>query len=405
MAYLNVRERRIEATIAYVGPELAGKATNFDHLLSATETRFGKVEGSKDRLSLAWQPAGASPFRDCDVHVQLVAQRGRVSTALTDDVLRDADGVVVIMDADPAAEERNRESLAAVLHLLARGERRDVPVVLQVNKSDLPGARAAAEVVGKLEATGLRHVVASARSGEGVVETLEAALEEVLLAMQSPAGREDHAPTNGTLGAPGDGGHPLLAALRQVLRDTVRDHVEQLEVRLASGIERSFARLDGLLSRIEQRSATKSEVEALGLRVERLRDELKADLVRALEVRGRADREHLATVAAGLKKSVDGLANEVRVLDVNGHELATRVDELGGRVDAGSSYFATVVPRLDEIESSVEQQTARLDTALRTVRAELSEGRVTTGEKLAAVHTSVSEIVEELKKPKKSWFT
>ena len=387
MAYLNVRERRIEATIAYVGPELAGKATNFDHLLTTEGPRFGKVEGSKDRLSLAWQPAGASPFRDCDVLVQLVAQRGRVSAALTDDVLRDADGVVVVMDADPAAEERNRESLATVLHLLARGERRDVPVVLQVNKSDLRDARGAAEVMGKLEASGLRHVVASARSGEGVVETLEAALEEVLLAMQSPAGREDVTPVNGTVGSSSEGGHPLLAALRQVLRDTVRGHVEELEVRLVTGIERSFARFDGVLSRIEQRTATKAEIEALGLRVDRLRDELKADLVRALEVRGRADREHVTAVAAGLKKSVDGLANEVRVLDVHSHELSTRIDEVGGRIDAGNAYFASLVPRLDQIG------------------AELSAGHVTTGEKLAAVHGSVSEIVEELKKPKKSWFT
>ncbi len=416
MAYLNVRERRIEATIAYVGPELAGKATNFDHLRSAPPSeRLGKLvgldTGSIDRLALAWQPVATGRFRDCEVFVKLVAQRGRVSAEHTDDVLKDADGVVIVMDADPTADAKNRASLEAVRQLLARGGRRDVPVVLQVNKSDLPDARGADEVIGKLEAKGLRHVVASARSGEGVVETLEAALEEVLMAMQSPSGQDEGGgrsviPASRASGTPGDGGHPLLAALRQVLRETVLEHAEEVEARVMRGVERSFERLDGSVSRVEQRLLAadaawmdlRDQVTAINGRVERLREEVKADAVRTLETRGRADREHLATATVALKKSIDALAPELRALEARSGELALHVE-------ATEQALAAVTPRLEQIEMAAKQQSTRTDAALRTFRADVSDGLAATEQKVTGVHASVNEIVEELKKPKKSWFT
>ncbi|HTJ85443.1 MAG TPA: hypothetical protein VL400_27180, partial [Polyangiaceae bacterium] len=272
MAYLNVRERRIEAKIAYVGGELAGKATNLAWLgQSGRDGRIAKVDTSTDppgALTLAWSPAERAVFRDCDVRVSLVAQHGGASEERYEEALRGVDGVVVVLDAHPSAQERNRASFDTVRDVLARSDRRGVPIVVQVNKTDLPGALGADEVIARLDAPAPRHVPAVAAQGTGVLETLEAALEEVLDALTSGANGEQ-APGEGDPSADpslhgsngaSDGGHPLLAALRQVLRDTMTEHARALEGRIT-------ARLEETLCRVERRVAA-TEALAGELRVQ-----------------------------------------------------------------------------------------------------------------------------------------
>jgi hypothetical protein len=150
------------------------------------------------------------------------------------------------MNAQAGAQEPNREVLDHVRRALAG--RKILPVVVQVNKSDLPDALPAPRVLGSLDVPSLRHVVASASKGEGVVETLEAVLEEVLSSLE--ADRTTTAAPNGTPTTPASSGeHPLLDALRQVLRDTVRDHVLLLEERMN---ERMRDRLEARIEALEQ---------------------------------------------------------------------------------------------------------------------------------------------------------
>jgi hypothetical protein len=441
MAYLNVRERRIEAKIAYVGGDLAGKATNFDQLKLATnDARIGKIETTTTddgvRLSLAWQPP-ESRFRDCDVLVSIVAEHGAMSTDRFANVLREADGVVVVVDAHPSAHARNLASLTTVRDVMARAESRNVPIVIQINKTDLPDALAADDVVGALDAQDFTHVIAAAARGEGVIETLEAALNEVLSSMQTELNQhEDGTPptvrpaaANGaTAQSPGadaarSGGHPLLAALRQVLRETVREHVDELETRVSARLEASLTRIEQRISATERNIeslvshastlASKDDVSSVGGRLDRVRDDVKTELVRTLEARARADREYLATATGNLKKAIDATSGEMRTFDVRGRvsEVIEHVTALEGRtelvsssVDAASAALDAVSQRLEHIELS-GRRTAKLDDAVRGLRTDVSEAFAATSEKTEAVHARVNEIVEELKKPKKGWFT
>lgn len=455
MTYLNVGKRRIETTIAYVGPGLSGKGTNLDHLRqSKNDPRIGRVESTTtddgEHLSLAWQP-DTGRFRDCDVFVNVVAQRGSFSA---DDAgqLRGADGVVFVVDAHPSAQERNRASLAAVRDFIARGERPDVPLVLQVNKIDLSDALAARDVVGALEADGLTHVPASAVRGHGVVETLEAALGEVLRAMQPDPARSGAAATTvapgGAAGVtvPGssafnDGGHPLLMALRNVLRDTVREHVEQLvgqlETRMVTRMdavlasrdrdeERLTVRVVELLQETDARvqqlviagasTVTKEDLAVVMMRVDRLRDETKTDVVRTMDVHARADRDHLSTMSSSLKKAVDVVAGEVKTADARARvgqvadlveSVARRTETVAEQMNATSERVQALHPRLEQLELAVKRL-LRLEESLRGVRAEVTEitgGVAGLGGKTEAVHARVNEIVDELKKTKKGWFT
>lgn len=222
---LNVRDRRIEAKIAYIGARGAGKATNFEKL-------GGDPTG--DSLSLDWRPATANRFRDCDVFVKLVAERAEPTADALRDVLRDADGVVFVADSDPSTHERTQRVLDLARAAIAALGRADVPVVVQINKRDLEGAPPAAAVLDAIGGADLPHVVATAARGDGVIETAERALEGILAALD----KGEPALASDPKLPPRVEGNPLLTALRQVLRETVSEHVAQLESRNGDAITR-----------------------------------------------------------------------------------------------------------------------------------------------------------------------
>ena len=53
MAYLNVRENRIEAKITYVGAELSGKATNLRHLQDRTDAPIQTLDDMSFGIDLS----------------------------------------------------------------------------------------------------------------------------------------------------------------------------------------------------------------------------------------------------------------------------------------------------------------------------------------------------------------
>ena len=172
MAQLDVRERRMETTIAYVGARLAGKATNLHHLKTdSARGRSTDLQISEDTLSLEWSPRRADRFDDCDVAVKLVAAKGAPSTARLDEVIGSADGVVVVVDASPSARAERARVLSLVRDALSKGSARKIPVVVQANKVDLADAKAVQELAGEVE---WPIVPASAMRGEGVVEDKDA---------------------------------------------------------------------------------------------------------------------------------------------------------------------------------------------------------------------------------------
>lgn len=248
MAYLNVRERRIEATIAYVGSELSGKATNFEHVRrDAREGRAGALDeqpaGKGSILSFDWRPLRIEKFNDCDVMVKLVTTHGLVSADDVQRVLEKADGIVFVADADPAALDRNKRSLATVRDWLARDASKKRPIVVQVNKRDLPDATPAGDLASALAVQQWPQVSACATNGEGVLETLLRALDDVLSALKETKDDAKDGLADPRGAGPRPEGNPLLTALRQVLQSTVAEHVAALEERMARRLEDRLAEL------------------------------------------------------------------------------------------------------------------------------------------------------------------
>ena len=253
---------------------------------------------------------------DDDVVVTLVSHRGAPADDTLRSLLRGADGVVLVVDATPDARERNKDSVLAVRRALVE---RGVPVVVQVNKMDLAEAIPASELLDGLDVRDWPHVEASARTGQGVEETLH---QVVFDAMQSLTRSENEATPAFERLLPDE--NPLLGALRQVLESTVEVHVARLtEEFVVRAEQRLDAKLDEIVARVERRLT--AEGDALAARVERRLDAKGDELTAAVERRLGAKGEELATAAATLSAVAARVA-------VGGHafrhQLVTSNDEL-----------------------------------------------------------------------------
>jgi len=111
------------------------------------------------------------------LRAQLVTVPGQiVHTQRRWEILRGADAVVAVCDAAPSALPRARVGWR-VLEVLLRLEGAPVPVIIQANKQDLPGALGPEELRTRLGAAAdVPCMPASALDGTGVRSTLLAAI-------------------------------------------------------------------------------------------------------------------------------------------------------------------------------------------------------------------------------------
>ena len=200
--------------------------------------------------------------------MRLVAATGPLSAARTRAVLRGADGAVVVLDAQPSASGENRACIAIVREALSACAP-ELPVVAQINKTDLAGALDPATVAEDVDGR-WPYVGAAAATGAGVVETLERVVRDVLVRMNGAAVESDGTASPvvpQAASGPRAEGNPLLAALRQVLRETVSEQVGHLEASLLAKMDERFVDM----AAARRASPRGDDVAALGRAVAELR--------------------------------------------------------------------------------------------------------------------------------------
>jgi hypothetical protein len=178
---LNFADREVTIKLVYYGPALSGKTTNLRalHQLTTEDSRgrLMTLETRDDRtlffdmLPLVVRSEDKSGM---SVRLKVFTVPGQVLHAATRRlVLQGADGVAFIADSQITETENNAASfldLRANLKELGVSLK-DMPVVIQFNKRDLPNVRPDAEIE-ELARRGREAVFkASAVSGEGVLET------------------------------------------------------------------------------------------------------------------------------------------------------------------------------------------------------------------------------------------
>jgi signal recognition particle receptor subunit beta len=180
MVQINFATREVSCKIVYYGPGLCGKTTNLQqvHTKAPTELRgnLTSIATEGDRtLFFDFMPMELGTVAGMRTKLQLYTVPGQVYyNATRKIVLEGVDGIVFVADSSPARRQANRDSwqnLKENLHEYGL-DLRDVPVVLQFNKRDLPDALPTGELAADLNELGAPTFEAVAVTGDGVMPTL-----------------------------------------------------------------------------------------------------------------------------------------------------------------------------------------------------------------------------------------
>jgi signal recognition particle receptor subunit beta len=189
MVLFNYATKEITAKIVYYGPGLCGKTTNlqfiYDSLPSNSKSKMLSLATKTDRtLFFDFLPLDLGKIRGMRTKLQLYTVPGQVYYNSTRQlVLKGADGIVFVADSQDFALDANLESLQNLEDNLKRqGVRiREIPVVMQYNKRDLPNTLPVAEMDAEINKTLHGPSFESvATTGIGVEETLKGITQLVL---------------------------------------------------------------------------------------------------------------------------------------------------------------------------------------------------------------------------------
>jgi signal recognition particle receptor subunit beta len=188
MVQFNFNERTIKAKVVYYGPAQSGKTTNLEQIHRITDptgtNRLISLNTAQDRtLFFDLLPFSLGAIAGYDFEVQLYTVPGQVQyNATRRVVLAGADAVVFVADSRQTLLKENVAAFENMkVNLLAnRLVPEKLPLVFQYNKRDLPELVAGAELDRSLNAWGRPSYQAVAPSGEGVMETFIAVVQEML---------------------------------------------------------------------------------------------------------------------------------------------------------------------------------------------------------------------------------
>ena len=182
MVFFNYATMQMAAKIVYYGPGLCGKTTNLRYIYEKTTPQsrgeMVSLETEADRtLFFDLLPLDVGVIGGFKTRLQLYTVPGQVFYNTTRKlVLKGVDGIVFVADSQNAMLSANAESFQNLRENLGEIglDLDDLPIVIQLNKRDLPNIADRETIVSGLGTNGQIEVVeASAMGGTGVFETLK----------------------------------------------------------------------------------------------------------------------------------------------------------------------------------------------------------------------------------------
>lgn len=181
MSFINYQAREINAKIVYFGSPNGGKLTNLNNIYSrlgadSKGKMISLTEETYQTIFFDFLPADLPDVRGFKVRIHVYMVKGeRIYTQSLLKSLKGADGVVLVVDSDPASQEANQQARADLETMLKESgsDIATMPYVIQYNKRDLPGVPTVAELRAQLNTAGVADFEAVATAGTGVWETLK----------------------------------------------------------------------------------------------------------------------------------------------------------------------------------------------------------------------------------------
>jgi len=188
MVQINFANREIQCKVVYYGPGMSGKTTNLEvvHKKAPTSAKgeLTSIATEGDRtLFFDFMPLDLGNIAGIKTKFQLYTVPGQVYYNSTRKlVLQGVDGIVFVADSQADKLDENVEAFENLKANLKEYGRdiEAIPMVLQYNKRDLPGAMPVEDLERKLNPLNLPYFEAVASTGEGVFPTLKALASLVL---------------------------------------------------------------------------------------------------------------------------------------------------------------------------------------------------------------------------------
>lgn len=190
--FINWQRRELNLKIVYYGPALSGKTTNLEQIHTRTNPeRRGELislKTNEDRtLYFDFLQLELGKIGSLTPKIHLYTVPGQTYYEATRKVvLRGADGIVFVADSSAQRLKDNLELWGNMKsHLTALNiSPAEIPIVVQLNKRDLPGAVPPQILKNLLRINGYPTFESVAREGQGVLDTLKAIINETVKSIQ-----------------------------------------------------------------------------------------------------------------------------------------------------------------------------------------------------------------------------
>lgn len=197
MAFVNLKNKEVQAKIVFYGPGRGGKTTNLEFVYSKFRERIKsdmvsiKTHGDRT-LFFDFLPFDIGKIMGYDVRIQLYTVPGQPKYNATRRlVLKGVDGLVFVADSQANERKKNLLSLKNLQENLATYKKNifKTPLVLQYNKRDMAKEGAQLLSIEQMEKDlnsqlKVPSFPASAVTGENVIPTLKKIISLTMASLQ-----------------------------------------------------------------------------------------------------------------------------------------------------------------------------------------------------------------------------
>lgn len=188
MSFINYNAKEIHCKIVYYGPSLGGKTTNlqwvYQQTTSPEKSDLFSLPGDVERtLFFDFLPLNVGEIRGFKTRFHLYTVPGQVVyDASRKLILKGLDGVVFVADSQAERMEENLQSMENLKKNLEQQgyDIRDIPLVIQYNKRDLPNALPISELRSALNKYNSLDFEGTASEGKGVFESLRTVSKAII---------------------------------------------------------------------------------------------------------------------------------------------------------------------------------------------------------------------------------
>jgi len=188
VSFINYANKEINCKIIYFGPGLSGKTTNVQYIYENTQQdsrgKLVTLSTENERtLFFDFLPLSVGDVRGYKTRFHLYTIPGQTFYEVSRQfILKGVDGIVFVADSQADRMEANIESFEALEKSLEQQgyDINKIPLVLQYNKRDLPGAVTLRELESTFNPMRRPYFEAVASRGQGVMETLQSISQWVI---------------------------------------------------------------------------------------------------------------------------------------------------------------------------------------------------------------------------------